>query len=77
MKQNSCDKILLADTLGIKLIYCKNCEVVELELGAISIRLSPDSIQRLANVMMKASLNLDKIGHQIQKRTTNEHSLLH
>jgi hypothetical protein len=77
MKQNSCDKILLADTLGIKLIYCKSCEVVELELGAISIRLSPDSIQRIANVMMKASLNLDKIGRHIKKRTTNERPLLH
>ncbi|MGV3581816.1 MAG: hypothetical protein ACXW1T_08530 [Methylophilus sp.] len=65
MKQNSCEKIILADSLGVRLIYCSKCEVVELELGSISVRLHPSAIQRIANIMMKASLKLDKVEHEI------------
>lgn len=57
----ACEKIILADGLGVRLFYCPNCEVVELELGSISIRLSPSSIQSIANIMMKASLRLDTV----------------
>ncbi len=57
----TCEKIILADSLGVRLYYCPNCEVVELELGSISIRLSPSSIQSIANIMMKASLRLDTV----------------
>jgi hypothetical protein len=60
MIQNTCDKTILADNCGVRLIYCKNCNVVELEIGAISVRLSPDIIQHVANIMMKASLKLDR-----------------
>jgi hypothetical protein len=65
MKQNSCEKIILADSLGVRLIYCSECEVVELELGSISVRLHPSAIQRIANIMMKASLKLDKVEREI------------
>ena len=57
----ACEKIILADGMGVRLNYCPNCEVVELELGSISIRLSPSSIQSIANIMMKASLRLDTV----------------
>ena len=53
-----CEKIELANSCGVRLIYCQDCQVVELEIGAISVRLCPDVIQRIANVMMKASLQL-------------------
>ncbi|WP_152604067.1 hypothetical protein [Methylotenera sp. N17] len=67
----ACEKIILADSLGVRLYYCPNCEVVELELGSISIRLSPSSIQSIANIMMKASLRLDAVyQHPRQARTT-------
>lgn len=66
MKQNPCEKILLVDNLGIRLIYCPECEVVELEIGAISIRLNPDAVQKIANAMMKASLKLDRVQYQDQ-----------
>jgi hypothetical protein len=56
-----CKKIELTNSYGIRLIYCQDCQVVELEIGAISIKLCPDVIQRIANVMMKASLQLDHI----------------
>lgn len=56
-----CEKIELANTGGVRLIYCEECQVVELEIGAISVRLCPDVIQRIANVMMKASLALEHV----------------
>lgn len=57
----ACEKIELANSCGVRLIYCQDCQVVELEIGAISVRLCPDVIQRIANVMMKASLRLEHI----------------
>ena len=56
-----CEKIELANSCGVRLIYCQDCQVVELEIGAISVRLCPDVIQRIANMMMKASLQLEHI----------------
>ncbi len=58
---NPCDKLILAESAGVRLIYCKNCNVVELEIGAISLRLSPEHTQQIANTMMKASLRLDRM----------------
>ncbi len=56
-----CDKLILAESLGVRLIYCKNCNVIELEIGAFSLRLSPEYAQQIANTMMKASLRLDRM----------------
>ena len=58
---DACDKLILAEGLGVRLVYCKNCDVIELELGAISVRLSPNHVQQIANIMMKASLKLDRM----------------
>jgi hypothetical protein len=59
-----CEKIILAESLGVRLIYCKNCDVIELEIGAISVRLAPTHMQQVANIMMKASLKLDRMVNQ-------------
>ena len=56
MRGTLCKKIELASGLGVRLLYCESCQVVELEIGAISLKLSPEMIQRAANIMMKASL---------------------
>jgi hypothetical protein len=56
-----CEKIILAESQGVRLIYCKNCDVIELEIGAISLRLAPTHMQQVANSMMKASLKLDRM----------------
>ena len=61
MKTIPCEKIILGESLGVKLVFCQNCNVVELEIGAVSVRLCPDVFQQVANVMMKASLQLDQI----------------
>lgn len=55
------EKILLANSFGIKLFYFREKNIVELEIGMTCLRLNPSLIQRIANVMMKASLQLDHI----------------
>jgi hypothetical protein len=47
--------------MGLRLIYCKDCNVVEFEIGAVSLRLCPEVVQRMANMLMKASLKLDRL----------------
>ncbi len=61
MNQTNCEKIVLADAMGLRLIYCKDCNVVEFEIGAVTLRLCPDVVQRMANILMKASLKLDRL----------------
>ncbi len=62
MKNNQiCEKIELANSCGVRLVYCQDCQLVALEIGAISIKFCPEVIQRIANVMMKASLQLDHV----------------
>lgn len=58
---SSCEKVELANSMGLRMIYCGDCKVVELEIGAVTLRLCPDVVQRMANIMMKASLQLDRI----------------
>ena len=61
MSETLCEKVMLADAMGLRLIYCKECNVVEFEIGAVSLRLCPDLVQRMANMLMKASLKLDRL----------------
>lgn len=77
MRQSNCTKIELANSLGVRLLYCENCEVVELEIGAISLRLSPDMIQRVANIMMKASLKLEHVNAASQSQLFIRPQLMH
>lgn len=68
---SACEKIELANSCGVRLIYCQDCQVVELEIGAICVRLCPDVIQRMANVMMKASLELEHVAAISNKPPAN------
>lgn len=51
-------KVVLENSIGLRMLYYKDCKIVELEIGAVSLRLYPDALQRMANMMMKASLQL-------------------
>jgi hypothetical protein len=77
MNNDSCDKIILANGAGARLIYCKNCDVVELEIGVISLRFSAEQIQQIANTVMKASLRLDRMTVPISHSSIARGSALH
>ena len=76
MINDPCEKLILAEGLGVRLIYCKNCDVIELEIGAMTLRVSPNHVQQIANVMMKASLRLDRIVN-INNVPTNTQTMQH
>lgn len=77
MKKDRCEKVVLAGSSGCRLIYCEACRVVELELGAVSMRLNPDVLQRLANVLMKAALKLDNLSRQTNSAFRADDTVLH
>ena len=77
MNETLCNKIELANGLGVRLLYCQNCQVVELEIGAISLKLSPDMVQRVANIMMKASLKLDHVGAASKAEAFTQPQMMH
>ena len=77
MRGKLCKKTDLANGLGVRLLYCESCQVVELEIGAISLKLSPEMIQRVANIMMKASLKLDHVNALNKKPAFAQPQLMH
>lgn len=77
MKNDACEKVVLAGTAGCRLIYCQACRVVELEIGAVSMRLNPEVLQRLANVMMKAALKLDHFVERTGPQLRPDDTVLH
>lgn len=64
LENQSCRKIELASTCGFRVMYCQECQIVELEIGALTLRFSPEFVQRFANIMMKASLRLELLTQQ-------------
>lgn len=62
-QDKQCEKFELTGTDGFRVIYCRRCDVVELEIGALSLRLSPEMVQRFANILMKASLRLERVAN--------------
>ena len=63
----ACKKINIGESLGLGLVFCQDCKVVELEIGAVIVRLCPDVIQHVANVMMKAILQLDQLSLKTER----------
>ena len=77
MRRSDCTKIALVNNLNVRLLYYKNREVVELEISAISLRLSPDMVQRMANMTMKAGLMLDHVNAASKSQPFTQPQLMH
>lgn len=75
---SSWEKVELTSAMGLRMIYCGDSKVVELEIGAVSFRLRSDVVQRMDNIMMKASLNSDLIADLPAKnQTVSEARMIH
>lgn len=57
-KDEQCRRILLAGADGCKIIYCEGCEVAEMELGALSVRLELSALHNLQVVLGQAAVKL-------------------
>ncbi len=70
---NLCHRILLAKNQGCKVVYCEECDVTELEIGAISLRVESESLAHLYEVLKEATAKLAiyknaKIHHEDRHR---------
>lgn len=57
-KDEACKRIVLADAEGCKIVYCEGCEVAEMELGAISVRLELSALHNLQTILGQAAMKL-------------------
>lgn len=51
--------ILLVENQSGSVGYCESCHVVELEFGAISLRLDEQSLEMLSNLLKDANFRLN------------------
>ncbi|MDO9051387.1 MAG: hypothetical protein Q8J59_01725 [Methylotenera sp.] len=56
--QASCLRILLSKNESGQIIFCENCKVAELELGAISLRIDAGTLNTLRELLADASTRL-------------------
>lgn len=55
---NICHRIVLAGKEGCRVLYCEDCKVAELEIGAMSLRLEAHAFESLAVMMRQAEQRL-------------------
>jgi hypothetical protein len=54
----TCHRIVLAGEEGCRVLYCEDCKVAELEIGAMSLRLETHAFESLAVMMRQAEQRL-------------------
>ena len=68
--QTVCRRIVLAGEAGCRVVYCEDCQVAELEVGAVSLRLEKQAFDRLAAVLQDARDHLAKLKVAGEAETT-------
>lgn len=53
-----CKRIKLAGGESCRVLFCESCNVAELEIGALSLRLDSPALQGLAEVLQEAKTAL-------------------
>jgi hypothetical protein len=51
---NSCHRIVLAGNSGCRVLYCEECNVAEVEVGALSLRLEMTAFNSLGEMLQEA-----------------------
>ena len=67
--QKTCDRILLAGSEGCRILYCESCNIAELEIGALSLRLEVNVFQTMHELIYET---LQKISLVQQAKFTQE-----
>lgn len=61
MNEIKCHKELLAGVKGCNICYCHECDIIELTLGAINIRLEVAMLYQLQAMLQQALIKLSVI----------------
>ena len=56
--RNQLSKILLSRNEGGAIAFCESCDLLELEIGAVSLRLDSLSLELLCQLMNEASASM-------------------
>lgn len=62
--QASCLRVLLSKNESGQIVFCENCNVAELELGAISLRVEASTLQALRGLLADAVTRLNLYQHE-------------
>lgn len=62
--QASCLRVLLSKNESGQIVFCENCNVAELELGAISLRVEVGTLQALRGLLADAVTRLNLYQHE-------------
>lgn len=57
-KDSACSRILLAKNIAGRVGFCEDCDVVELELGAMSLRIAAEDLHFVALLIKDADVRL-------------------
>lgn len=55
---NNCRRVVLAGAEGCRVLYCEECNVMEIEVGALSLRLEDRVFNSLAEMIQEAATRL-------------------
>ena len=56
---DGCKRNVIAGGPGCRVLYCRDCNVAELELGSMSMRLEEHAFRTLAAILQEACVELD------------------
>ena len=56
--EKTCNRIMLAGGPGCRILYCEECNVAELEIGSLSLRLDVQAFDTLAGMAQEGIAKL-------------------
>ena len=66
--KNQHARILLAKNTAGTIAFCEACDVVEMEIGAISLRIDAESLEALGSLLKDADIHLSY--YRLEKAST-------
>lgn len=72
LPKNQHNRILLAKNQSGAIAFCEACDVIEMEIGAISLRIDAESLEALSSLLKDADIRLsyyrlEKASHMQQQ----------
>ena len=68
--KNQHSRILLAKNTSGSVAFCESCDVIELEIGAISMRIDAPSLEALSMLVKDADIRLNY--YRLEKASFNQ-----
>ena len=70
--ENQHTRILLAKNTAGAIAFCESCDVIEMEIGAISLRIDAESLEALSVLLKDADIRLSY--YRLEQASTEKKS---